>query len=699
MKDRFRAMLRTWFILPACLILSLTLLPEAARAVDVSADTVTRNADGAIVAKGSVTIQKESETLAADQVIYDAKKKEFKAKGHVVITSKGSTIKAESGEMHTVNKTGELHNAEAILKDGERLKAAHLTRDENGIITAEDATFTSCPADAETWLLKAGSAELDQENGLLTARNARFELAGVPIFYTPYWQQALRRKSGFLIPYVATSRTRGTEIALPYYFAPAENWDATLTPHWMTARGFKGDVELRHVSTSGHEKIQVEGLNDRVTSDQRSRVRGNIQHALPYSIHFAADADHVSDHNYLADFASDNDVTSKSYLQSQATLAQSVELGDWSLLVRHQQNLSLPTNAATLQILPRIESGLRLPLMGRSAVLHFDQQSTLFSRNSGEDGWRIDLNPYLEIPWQLPGGGLRSTLKVGGRHTRYWLNDTVGQSMLSRNTFEASLDTRASFERISNNRQWRHTLSPILRYDFITAPNQSDLPNFDSSFGQLSMSNLLTGNRFTGRDRIEQLNRVSLLFETGLQHKGGVTTSARDVLNAKVGVAYELKRETVDATILASPTRPFSNLLGEITIHPTSNIRISANGQYDPAEKFWAHSYAALSMNSQSGHHLNISWQRTDARYATAAELVSMDTTIKLSQRWSASGTVQYDRLLKITQQVSAGVDYRHPCWDLRVEGFRNLLNGTSSNSDFGFRFLLGFKGLGSVGS
>lgn len=601
--------------------------------------------------------------------------------------------------MHTVNKSGEFRNAEATLKGGERLTAKLIKRQDNGVIIAKEASFTACPLDAEAWRIKADEVELNQSEGLLTARNTTFEVAGMPLLYIPYWQQVLRRKSGFLTPSVSTSQVRGTEFVLPYYFAPAENWDATLTPHWMTARGFKGDVELRHVSPLGHEKIQVEGLNDKLTSRQRSRLRGDIQRSLPYNINFVADADHISDYNYLADFATDSDAISRSYLQSEATLSQDVELGEWSLLVRHQQNLSLPSNATTLQILPRFESGLRLPLMDRGAVLHFDQQSTLFSRKLGEDGWRIDLNPYLEIPWQLSGGGLRSTLKVGGRHTRYWLNDTIGQSTLNRNTFEASLDTRASFERISDNRQWRHTISPVLRYDFITAPNQSNLPNFDSSFGQLSMSNLLTGNRFIGNDRIERLNRISLLFETGLQHKDKAGSSARNIMTAKVGAAYELKRETVDAAILTAQTRPFSNLLGEIAIHPTSNIHISANGQYDPAEKFWATFYAALRMGSQGRHNLSISWQRTDARYARASELVSANATIKLSQRWSAFGKWQYDRLLKITQQASGGIDYRHPCWDLRIEGYRNQLNGTASSSDFGFRFLLGFKGLGSVGS
>ncbi len=702
MTDRLRAMLQTWFMLSVSLTLgfmTLIFLPEHAKAVDVAADTITRDANGVVIADGSVIIKKEGETLTADQVIYDAKKREFKAKGNVTIASKDASIKAESGEMHTVNKTGELHNAEATMKGGERLKAANIKRDENGTITAEDATFTACPPDAETWQLRASNAELNQEEGVLTARNARFELAGIPVFYTPYWQQALRRKSGFLIPYVSTSKTRGTETALPVYLAPAENWDVTLTPRWMTTRGFKGEVELRHTSSVGHEKIQVEGLKDKVLSRQRSRLQADITHILPYDISFTANADHVSDRNYLADFSHDIEAISKSYLQSEGTLSQTAELGEWSLLARHQQNLTLPSNATTLQILPRFESSLRLPLLDSGTALHFDQQSTRFSRTLGVDGWRVDLNPYLEVPWQLSGGGLSSTLKVGGRHTRYWLKENIGQGKLSRNTFEASLDTRASFERISDNRKWRHTISPILRYDIISAPDQSLLPNFDSGFSQLSMSNLLTGNRFTGRDRIERLNRISALFETGLQHKGQSSAPAHTYMLAKFGAAYEIRQESIDTALLTAPTRPFSNVLGEISIHPTSNIHLSAEGQYDPAQKFWATARTSLTMDSQAGHKMNISWQRTDVRYAAASELITADANIRLAQRWSVFANWQYDRLLKITQHGSAGIHYLHPCWDLRIEGYRNNLNGSAVNSDIGFRFLLGFKGLGSVGS
>ncbi|MCF7821678.1 MAG: LPS assembly protein LptD [Mariprofundaceae bacterium] len=696
-------MLRTWLMLSRPLALGLalglTLLPAPVKAVDVVADTVTRDANGVLIAEGSVIIEREGETLAADHVTYDAKKREFNAKGNVIITSEGSTIRAESSEMHTVNKTGELHNAEATLKDGERLKSDLLKRDENGVVTAENVTITSCPPDAETWLLKASHAEIDQENGLMTARDARFELAGVPIFYTPYWSQVLRRQSGLLMPSVSTSNIRGTDVALPYYLAPAQNWDATLTPRWMTARGFMGAAELRHVSSGGYEKIQAEGLNDKVASTQRGRVRGDIRRPLPYGIGFTAIGDHISDHQYLADFSTDNADVSKSYLQSQASLFQNREMDRWSLFVRHQQDLTTPSNAATLQILPRLEGEIRVPVAGDTAMVVLEQETTRFARKAGVDGWRLDLNPFIEVPWQLPGGGVESTLKVGGRHTHYWLKESAGQSILSRNTFEASLDNRINFERISESRRWRHTITPILRYDYIAAPDQSALPNFDSAFSRLSMSNLLTGNRYTGRDRIERINRISLLLETGMQHKDQAGAAARDVVNAKLGAAYELKRESVDPATLVAATRPFSNLLGEISIYPLAGISVSAGGQYNPADSYWAKAYSALHMASERGHTLHVSWQKTDARYAVASELIAANVALRVAQRWNAFGNWQYDPRLKLMQQASGGIHYLHPCWDLRIEGYRNNVNGSTITSDFGVRFLLGFKGLGSVGS
>jgi len=104
-------------------------------------------------------------------------------------------------------------------------------------------------------------------------------------------------------------------------------------------------------------------------------------------------------------------------------------------------------------------------------------------------------------------------------------------------------------------------------------------------------------------------------------------------------------------------------------------------------------------MGDASSYVLRVNWQRTDSRYARAADLVTASADAHITSRWKLFGNMQYDRLLRLTQQASGGIHYAHPCWDVSLEGYRTNLNGSSANSDIGFRFLLGFKGLGSVGS
>jgi len=689
-------MFRTWLLIAT---LTLFAVETHAAGVDIAADTISRDADGAIVAEGNVVIQREGETLKADTVVYDVNKKEIRASGHVTITSENALLEADSARMQTTDKTGKLEQAKVTLSSGERITAGTLTRIDENTMTAEQITFTSCPEDSQTWLMRASSVEVDQEEGTLSAKHARLELGGVPVFYTPYWSQVLRRKSGFLLPYASAGKVRGTEIALPYYLAPAENWDATFTPHWMSARGVMGEIEFRHVSASGYTTLQAEGLHDRKTASNRSRLRASIEEKLPLDIRFSAHADHLSDIRYLAEFGTDNNDISSRYMQSYASLSQRLHYGDWSLMVNHQQDILVASNASTLQILPRFESTLQLPLFSDAVVLHFDQQSTQFQRTLGIHGIRVDLNPYLEIPLQLAGGGIRTTLTAGGRHTRYWLKDTVQPTIMSRNTFEASLENRLYIERISEDGKWRHSITPILRYDFIKAPDQSQLPNFDSAFGKLSINNLLSGNRFSGYDRIERLNRISFLIETGLQHKDEPGESALSALTIRAGAAYEVKRESVDPALLPAQTHPFSNLLGDIVIRPVQFTSISAGGQYDPVGHYWAKSNAGININPDGGSSLKINWQRTDARYAAPGELISAKAEVVSKPYLTLFGGWEYDLLIRQTQQANGGIKFTHPCWEMSLEGYRYRINGTNVTSDIGLRLLIGLKGLGSVGS
>jgi lipopolysaccharide assembly outer membrane protein LptD (OstA) len=695
-------LLQICLTIPAILLIGLA--TAYGEAVDITADEITRNVDGVVIASGNVVIKRETDTLMADQVIYRPKEHVLEAHGHVIIKSDKSTIHAEQASMDTEDKTGSMQKVTIILPGGERLIAERVKRIDEHTFEAEDIIFSSCPIDQESWRIAAKRALLNQNDATLTTEHSRFEIWQIPVLYTPWWQQPLKRKAGLLMPIVGSGKRRGTEISLPVYIAPAANWDATLTPHWMSARGIMGEAEFRHISNLGIEHLNVAAIRDTVTNSSRSRLEGETHWQLPADISLDALADHVSDHDYLADFTSGTDASAR-YLQSMATLSQSGRVGEfegaWSMLVRHQQNMLLTSNATTLQILPRLESQA-LWSAHQNLNLHFEQQTTRFDRRTGLQGWRMDLHPYIEVPWELAGGGITATLQAGSHHTRYWLSQTaLANTQPTRTTAEASLEVRSDFERIDDQRSWRHVVSPILRYDFIDAPNQAALPNFDSGFGQLTWNNLLSGNRFSGRDRIERTNRISFLLENRLQYKPDSESPAhRDVLIIRGGVAYDLLQQSVDTALQAAPTRPFSDLLGEIIIQPIDGMRLYASGQYNPTQRYWATITSAADFSSSDGYSLHVGHQFTDARYAAQSQLLSVSGSVHIANRWHITGDWQYDSLLKLSQRTALGLAYNHPCWSLGVEAYRlNRPSGTSTSSNYGFRILLDFKGLGSVGS
>ena len=272
-------LLRICLIIPAILLLGLA--TAHAKAVDITADEITRDADGVSIASGNVVIKRETDTLMADKVIYRAKEHVLEAHGHVIIKSDKSTIHAEQASMSTEDKTGSMQKAIITLPSGERLTAERVKRIDEHTFEAEEIIFSSCPIDQESWRIAAKRALLNQNDATLTAEHSRFEIWQIPVLYTPWWQQPLKRKTGLIMPTVGSGKRRGTELGLPLYIAPAENWDATLTPHWMSARGFMGAAELRHISRLGREQLNAAVIRDTLTSSSRSRLQGDVDWQLP----------------------------------------------------------------------------------------------------------------------------------------------------------------------------------------------------------------------------------------------------------------------------------------------------------------------------------------------------------------------------------------------------------------------------------
>ena len=96
-----------------------------------------------------------------------------------------------------------------------------------GVVNLIRAYYTACNLCEDgsrrpTWRIAASEVTQDPESEMIYYRDARLEVLGAPIIYSPAFAHAdpsAPRKSGFLIPAVDLSNRLGFSYQQPYYWA------------------------------------------------------------------------------------------------------------------------------------------------------------------------------------------------------------------------------------------------------------------------------------------------------------------------------------------------------------------------------------------------------------------------------------------------------------------------------------------------
>src|SRR5258705_340208 len=81
------------------------------------------------------------------------------------------------------------------------------------------------------------------------AESPRLRFFDVPIIGAPAASFPLenKRRTGLLAPYYSQSSQRGFEVAVPYYWNIAPEYDDTITPVYMTKRGTQLKNQFRYL--------------------------------------------------------------------------------------------------------------------------------------------------------------------------------------------------------------------------------------------------------------------------------------------------------------------------------------------------------------------------------------------------------------------------------------------------------------------
>jgi LPS-assembly protein len=237
--------------------------------VDVIADRLTYDGKTEVaVATGLVRITYGPYVLTATKVVYDMKNKKFSANGSIVFREpNGNVLEADFAELDDKFAEGFAEHVRALLTNDVTITAVYARRFENGVTVYEKATYTACKDCTDEdgnplWRIVAGEVKHDNEEHTLYYKNAKLEIGGVPVFWTPYLEYpdpTVKRRTGFLLPSFAGG-TFGFGVRTPYFWEVAPNKDLTFTPLWTTKQGMLADLEWRHRLKSGIYSVRGYGI-------------------------------------------------------------------------------------------------------------------------------------------------------------------------------------------------------------------------------------------------------------------------------------------------------------------------------------------------------------------------------------------------------------------------------------------------------
>src|SRR5690625_76153 len=214
-------------------------VPEDEMGIFTQADDMQTLDNDRLRLTGRAQIRRIDAVVKGQQIDYNQRTTQVKVRGDGLLMRDGTIIRSPKIDYNLDAETGELTTPDFWMGDssgsGQAEHAEIFSRDH---MRLKDVLYTACPCPKPDWYIRSPRVDLYNEENQGLARHGVLYFKDVPIMYSPLFGFPLReeRKSGFLSPIYGFSSNSGLELALPYYFNLAPNYDATLTPRLLGKR-------------------------------------------------------------------------------------------------------------------------------------------------------------------------------------------------------------------------------------------------------------------------------------------------------------------------------------------------------------------------------------------------------------------------------------------------------------------------------
>jgi LPS-assembly protein len=672
---------------PTCPGIWITPIPPTAQVgdptlsnIEVEADQVHYEVEGTSTLIGKVSISQPGRRIEADQAELTRNQSEGSFRGNILIAEPGLVLTGDEAEFDFQTQQARIKRTEFVSSAiNARGRADEIQRNEKGLLTIAHGEYSTCPPDDRTWSFEARNIRLNQESGRGEVRNATLNIKDVPVLYVPYFNFPIddRRQTGILIPRFGNTNDGGFDFALPVYLNLAPNFDATLTPRLMSRRGAMMEGEFRYLLPRlGEGRLEGGFLPADNLYDERDRKSLSWKQSgrLTPRLQLNTDVNYVSDSAYFIDLGTDLSISNTVFQERTGELIYSGN--NWTMLGRVQGYQTIDPLITDIEKpyarLPQLLlNGGRRVARGwqpglRSELVYFERRVDDLS-GPEINGTRYRFDPALSYVVSEPWGHLKPSLQL-----RTLAYELTGSGVPGERDSESvaspsfGLDSGLMFERRQGD--YIQTIEPRAYYLFAPYTDQNHLPNFDTATSTFSFQQLFRESRFSGGDRLDDANQISL----GLTSRVIGAGDGQEVIRASVGQIVYFR----DRKVRLDPALPIADA-------DTSNFAAQlaapiGRGWSSTADALWTPNLEHTTQLSVNFNYLpesrdrlaNIGYnfRREDPTLGQEAlRQASFSLIQPIRTNWQLLTLWQYDLRGEETQESLLGLQYEACCWKVRL--------------------------------
>jgi LPS-assembly protein len=674
---------------------------------EFTADQAKRDENGIATLEGTVQMTRGTQKVYAEKLIYDENSKNVVASGNVRAEDQQLVIKSQKAELNLETDYAKSDDASYFYKPLHASgKAKSIERPSADLVQFENTTYSTCEEDDRTWELSADKVELDKTSGDGIGRDVLVKFKGVPIFYTPWIRFPIddRRKSGFLTPTVGNSNDSGFELETPWYWNISPNKDAIFAPRLLTERGLQLKSNFRYLNQKSYGQAGVEYLDDSEFKDDR--YLASFEHLSQFTPKLKLDLlyNKVSDENYFEDLGDALGISSTQNIERRGDITYNTD--HWNFLARAQSfqtvDESLPNIDKPFKRVPQIKLDSDYYNLPGGFDFNSESEWVQFEHDDKIDGDRLHLGIELERPFEKNAYFIRPGARL--TYTEYDLNRRDGlDDKPTRSLPSAHLDAGLLFEKNLKNTAHIQTLEPRLYYLHTPFRNQNDIPLFDTAEYEFGFEQLFRDDRFSGSDRIEDADRLSV----------GITTRVLDLedgsekFRASLGRIFYFRDRKVTLPGEVRENESSSEVAAELKIGLHDRWEAIASTLYDTHDDHTERNSVRFQYQNDNGFVFNMGYRyrRRDIEpidtlsgVRESLEQSDISMVLPINEHWRAVSRWNYDLQEKRNLEQLIGVEYDTCCWKFRLAGRRYNQN-TDEDYNNSIELQLVLKGLGQIGS